>query len=141
MDERLRERYQDLFERMGSIRPFGRLRPAKDIRDAILTAEETEEARLREDARWFLLVNFYELIFRPLSGRMSAAERERLLEAVRKDVHTIVRAAVDRRAKESTTAEIEGQSRDAELSAHDIIAAIDSRWGNLQTAAQDLWGT
>ncbi len=107
----------------------------RTIKQSIDTSET--EYRLRPDAKYFLLVNFHNLIVRPmLESRPSVYYNERgsefedLQAAIQSDIATI--------SKESkNNQEVRNEN---EVSGHQIMNTIDKNWKELKTTNFKIWG-
>jgi hypothetical protein len=142
MEERYRGIYSEIYDaRTGDGTPllqsetFVRLRRFSDdlipgVRSAISRSGRLRDvrdgARLREDAKALLAVNFQELVLVPLL----AAERVRsneIREAVSHDIQLLVSRA-------------EASSAPApEISGHRIIDSLSRNWGRLSLSSFNLW--
>jgi hypothetical protein len=87
--------------------------------------EETKKVHVREDARFFMLLNFTEMIAHPLEAKIETAVLQR---AVDQDVRLLLTAA----ASHDPTAE--------EISGHAIVDALSWTWAQLHVMKWDLWG-
>jgi hypothetical protein len=135
------------------------LKPAT-IRDLIYetqraidnAAEKIGRDRVRPDARYFLLVNFYEMVLRPIAlvGRKDDEVRERLSrenlsEDLTHDVNLIMETADEyasaptepRNYWEESSAERE---RVREITGHSVIDAIHSAWDKIKFNEYLYWG-
>jgi hypothetical protein len=105
------------------------------VRRAIDGADK--EARLRADARYFMLVNLHQMVILPiLIGRYGPYEipdrsSEYLENAIEQDVTAVVQNALDTSR---------GDSDQQGLSAHQIMTAVNNIWDRLKTAEINLWG-
>jgi hypothetical protein len=80
---------------------------------------------LREDAKYFILVNFAEMIARPLREKVA---HDRLAHDLKHDLKLLLdSASFIRKEKE-------------ESSGHDIANALSKNWGELEVMKLDLWG-
>jgi len=83
--------------------------------------------RLRPDARHFLVVNLHQMVTLPLEypfGPPDAAPIDRDLVG---DLRTIL--------EEART-----ESRDEEISGHDVINSLSKVWNKLSSTARNVWG-
>lgn len=155
--------YRDfLFVRLQQWRPITdeSLKPAT-VRDLIYetqraidnAAEKKGGDRVRPDARYFLLLNFYEMVLRPIAlvgrlddeaqGRLS---RENLREDINHDIDLILETA------EEYASEGDEQPRDhwghlpaererrREITGHSVIDAIHSAWDKIKFNEYLYWG-
>ena len=83
--------------------------------------------RLRPDSKLFLLLNFNEMIARPLAsgGRL---ESGKLLSGVEKDLRLIVQRAAEEHRPHPQEGELGGE---AEISSHYIVNALSRSWADL----------
>ena len=103
------------------------------IRRAI---DQSNDRPLRPDAKYFLLINFHNMIVRPLLEYRLFRNRERIYTAdpvelqgmIENDIKTIVGQAIQ---------EI---GNDQEISGHAIMRAIDTLWTQLSTTKFEIWG-
>lgn len=95
--------------------------------------EMNSKIRLRGDAKLFLLINFHQMIVRPLLLATISRQieqsilRKELFYMVRDDVRTII----DYSRKESDGEEISG---------HSIMRTVDSMWRELKSSSFEIWG-
>ncbi len=141
MDEQYREIYESIFrlvvqpeadspearllvDRFGEAAPvFGRA-----VESALDEAERErgDGARLREDAKALLAVNFRDLVFVPLSA--AGHNTAQVEEDVRRDTAMLVlEAAADR------------EQRVPEITGHAVIDALSRNWGGLRISRYNLW--
>jgi len=116
--------YVDLYDRYGEEfaederRLVGRVRA---LIEATVSDLQLQSERLRPDARLFLLVNYYELLVRPLRLRTSPMDEEEIFSRLRSDAtHTLAKAA-------ETTGEISG---------HLVMSTVNTEWHELQLGAE-----
>ena len=98
-------------------------RTVSDLKEAIRRAASLHDASLRSDARYFLLANFYQMVFRPLRNDGSSA----LMEASMLDIERIVQVARAFAGPEP-------------ISGNDVLRATSLLIGKLRTAASEIWG-
>ncbi|MDB4926595.1 hypothetical protein [Mucilaginibacter sp.] len=97
---------------------------------------QSNDRRVRPDAKYFLLVNFHNMIVRPLLEYRPFRNPERIygddpLElqvAIENDIKTII----DRTNEEA--------DKDEEISGHAMMKAIDTLWPQLRTTKFEIWG-
>jgi hypothetical protein len=82
-----------------------------------------EKIRLREDAKYFLLLNFAEMIVRPLGARF---EPKRLKHDLEHDLKILLDSAAEK--------------ANPEISGHAIINALSKNWAELDVMRLDFWG-
>lgn len=92
----------------------------------------TDKKEFRPDAKFFLLVNFHQLVLKPLfEARRYYKDRyleNDLVQDIENDIKTIV----------SYT--IENSNDGEEISGHSIMRSIDSLWTQLRTTKIEIWG-
>ena len=88
------------------------------------------EIRLRPDAKYFLIVNFHQMIIIPvvLANPQNFREQEMILEAVGLDVSRIVNDA-------GKSKKVKG-----EITGGDILSAVRNSWDTLQVNGLRFWG-
>jgi hypothetical protein len=97
--------------------------------------ENFDNHMLRPDAKYFLLVNFHQLIIKPVlrSGLISNFNKGlfsnsfNLERYVEEDIKNIINLSKEK-------------GRDSEVSGHQVMRIIDSEWRNLRTAKFEIWG-
>lgn len=101
--------------------------------DAILKAIIDFEYEIREsgvnvrdDAKCLLLLNFDQMVFRPLELKYG---REKLIEDIYTDVQSILREAYETVKREEKE----------EISSHQVLKAGVKVWEKLKTFLQDSW--
>jgi hypothetical protein len=147
LDNRFREVYEFLFDNYQlnietrTARGDEGLPISALIRGAIENAETQIRTRrrlsIRPDGRYFLLTNFYSMIFLPLlaaNGR-SVNVRE-LLSAVQNDILDIVETAADIEFQRLENSGL----RSNQISGHVIMESVSQRWRYLKTTSFRLWG-
>jgi hypothetical protein len=99
------------------------------IEDAITdTLGELRLVRqLRPDARLFLLLNIHQMVALPLSYEVTPESESNLDSALREDLSTILQAASE-------------ESKEGEISGHNVINAISRTWEKLQISKLEIWG-
>ena len=99
----------------------------KKIRTSIDHADK--ENRLRPDAKYFLLVNFHQMIVRPyfeINYRNTKYNSE---------IDSYIEADID-----LIVLEAKKESDQIEISGHKIIDIVNNLWGSLQTTKLEIWG-
>jgi hypothetical protein len=94
--------------------------------------EESKLPRLREDAKYFLLLNLVEMVYVPLREQENSIGRPRLQdlrEGFQADIRTIAYSAARAAAEE-------GQE---EISCHRVIDTLHDTWGRLNSAVTRMW--
>lgn len=103
--------------------------PVSALLRRIINSVDLEMARrqkpLRPDGKYFLLINFYSMIYTPLSIG-GGPTFEELIEAITSDVGYIVQNAAPEPGEE--------------ISAHLLLNFIATRWRDLKTTRFRLWG-
>jgi hypothetical protein len=95
--------------------------------------EIATEKHLRSDAKYFLIVNFHFLVVKPLCkqkprGRYLLEELYPSLEEdIKNDIILIIKSADE-------------ESKDQEISGHQIMQSIDKLWKKLKTTSFEIWG-
>ena len=147
MDENVRKEFRRLFDRAEQRWPGGRPKMTESaaiVRSYIEAAENKTGITLREDARWFLLVNFYEVVFLPLAAGRSAYERNDILRDIKADINLVVETVgeLGRDAAEPPSRRTGGSGPDnGGASSHAVMKTVDKLWRKLKTGARDAWGT
>jgi len=166
MDEVYRAIYKEMFRRSVVISPdypffppFSRRnyvvnqRFLEKIKD-IIESQEREHLHLRPDARYFLLLNLYCMIGLPIYLRrieMYDADHEtgvnsqspditnsELLEAIEKDVSTLLKTAAEISSSQDSSEPIE-ISDTKEISGHAVLQAVDRNWSKLRVNKYAVW--
>ena len=137
--------YRDVFEAMytrrisPSIPPPGP--PGQDeliVRHAIDDADarlfQSRQQRLRADAKYFLLLNFMQMVFAPvrLLGRDVTAELTSSLVA---DINLVVNEAARRQQILPGLA-----AEQSDVSGHAVLEAVSNRWRDLNLSSFRIWG-
>jgi len=87
---------------------------------------EPDFIRVRSDARLFLLLNFDQMVFRPLTA---ARNLNNISGSISEDVTNILETA-----RIATK-----EKRESEISGHEVLNACSRLWGSLKTLAKDSW--
>jgi hypothetical protein len=82
--------------------------------------------RLRPDAQLFLLLNFRELIARPLDARGPTDVRGELRGGLEHDIWTVADAAAE-------------EAEEPEVSGHQVVNALSSTWYRMVTLRWGIW--
>lgn len=138
MDDRFKSVYQLLFDayQTSSERPIaeggaGMPPISASLRTVINQADEKLgllNRHLRADAKYFLLTNFYTMVFLPLFfGNEGRVNLEELLASISSDVYDITQDATTR-------------SSDSEISGHVLLDSASRRWPYLRTTRFRVWG-
>ena len=109
----------------------------KTLVDTVKRSIENESSEskdvVRPDAKYFLLVNFHQMIVTPIVERSDRGgfiynklDLNDLQEKIRSDIETIVRAS---------HADNEGK-----ISGHAVMSAIDKHWKKLAITKMSIWG-
>jgi hypothetical protein len=119
-------------ERLGEPERFG----GPLIERAVQNSEEErgDGARLRQDAKALLAVNFEELVLLPLLVGGLVREDE-IADVVQRDIATLVSRAEPERVSR-TGLEISGR---LEISGHAVIDSLSRNWGDLGLSRINLW--
>jgi hypothetical protein len=119
--------YSRYFEgRLESARDYATETPfGEEVYDAIRRGVEAADLpphlRVRPDAEFFLLLNFYEFVVSPATAVEDADAQQLIGELVPTDVRQIVESAAQRVADQGG----------AELSGHDVVQALADNWDRL----------
>jgi hypothetical protein len=106
-----------------------KLRRALDrIKKAIDEYETDSGSTIRPDAKYFLMLNFFELILFPIIAAGEPTNTNQLLEDADSDIHLVLSEAVHSGGQDS-----EG------LSSHSIIRSINSAWDRLKLTDAFTW--
>lgn len=131
---------QPVFDRLR----IGQMRDVvEDVRKAIDEAEATQSAKLRTDAKYFLLLNFVDMVLLPISivrekrfnePGSNIISEEKMRSDLAHDVREIINEAV--RKKNAEVAELPWSERDKpehkEISGHNVIDAIGNLWNEMK---------
>lgn len=108
----------------------------RTVRRFIDKADKNDQ--LRADAKYFLLINFHQMIIKPLlEGRFLSSngsyDASKLEDDIQSDIELIV---------SSSTSSLESRLEPTgeRTSGHAVIHSIDSLWRQLKTTRLDLWG-
>jgi hypothetical protein len=100
------------------------------------------DSKLRPDASFFLLVNFYELVIKPtkMGQRSFQINQDRnnddLQGMLRHDLRIVLRSC-----KQSTERiSREREEDDRKISGHDVVNTISRVWDRLYLVRIDVWG-
>lgn len=101
------------------------------IRKAIDQADNNDQ--LRPDAKYFLIVNFHNLIVRPLLSRRPFDDFRNgfYFSNLEDDIQTDIEKIV----QNSTSS-----NKENEISGHQIMKSIDILWKSLRTTSESTWG-
>lgn len=94
--------------------------------------EDSRLPRLREDAKYFLLLNLVEMVYVPLREQQNPIGRPRLQdlrEGFQEDIRTIAYSAARAAVEE----------RQDEISCHRVIDALHNTWERLNSAVTRMW--
>jgi hypothetical protein len=131
---------QPVFDRLR----IGQMRDiVEDVRKAIDEAEATQSAKLRTDAKYFLLLNFVDMVLLPISivrekrfnePGSNIISEEKMRSDLAHDVREIINEAV--RKKNDEVAELPWSERNKpehkEISGHNVIDAIGNIWNEMK---------
>jgi hypothetical protein len=124
MDQEIRHIYSKLYDSYPvSASDVAWVRDA--LREEFSVFMREKKLRIREDAKYFLLVNFAEMIAGPLTERV---ERDRLIHDLRHDTRLLLESA-----------SLNGKNKE-EISGHDVINALSKNWTELDVMKLGLWG-
>ena len=102
------------------------------VKDALDEAakEMKLDDQLRPDARFFLLINFHQMVLLPLSYAKQSPPPEVLFEMINQDVRAVLEIARSRLKRENRR----------EISGHMIVEALSEVWQKLRVSEFELWG-
>lgn len=95
--------------------------------------------RVRPDARYFLLVNFTEMVLRPLAAGGDIASGDLQIFEARDDLKRILNWAREESTRRQFDATYD-QPAPVEISARDVISAIARNWDQIAVNKLDAWG-
>jgi hypothetical protein len=97
------------------------------IKEADQRLRSEHDRALRPDAKLFLLINFRDMIARPLDAVGDDNDRQQLREGLASDVWTVTDAA--------------GRAGppDSEVSSHEVVNALNRNWDQMVTLRTRLW--
>lgn len=135
MDDKYRIHYEVMFKNFGMMRPEPYFLPRDfDLltrlqRDIVeLEKELPNGTKLRADAKYFLLLNFFCMVLRPIVMNLpSNLGTTELLEMVREDIAYIIDAAAKKK-------------QDEEVTGHTILEVVNDEWNQLKTNSLKVWG-
>jgi hypothetical protein len=111
----------------------GTFRASKEVTEAIEQVQRElkskELPQLREDAKYFLLLNLVEMVYVPLSEENPSANIRELRPALQEDIKTIAHAA----------SEEASQRGEKSVSAHTVIDTLHGAWDKLNSAVGRIW--
>jgi hypothetical protein len=115
------------------------------IRQAIDEAEQelirSSRRRIRADAKYFLLMNFMEMVFLPMRVRGVRFGGEERYSLLRDDVNLVVDSAARLQAEREQIPRLSGQFLEVpELSGHSVVEAVAFNWKNLKLSDFRIWG-
>jgi hypothetical protein len=147
-----------IYNYFGSGRHVGELPPELtremiyETQRAIDNAVERRDGyAVRPDAKYFLLVNFYEMVLRPIAAELRTRgligerfDRDRMREDLKHDVELILEAAEEhaRYRSETDDGPPEAFAREGvrEISGHSVIDAIGGVWNKIKYNEYLYWG-
>ena len=95
------------------------------INDLAAIFAKEKKVLLREDTKYFLLINFAQMVVDPLKGTIA---RDRLAHDLKHDTNLLLESAASMRKDKN------------EISGHDVIDALSKNWAELEVMKFDLWG-
>jgi hypothetical protein len=93
---------------------------------------ETDHNKIRPDAKFFLLVNFHQLVLKPLFEARRYSKDPYFETGLVQDIEDDINAIISYTFKEF----IENE----EISGHEIMKTIDALWTQLKTTRIEIWG-
>jgi hypothetical protein len=146
--------YRDIFESLYKREPEPRYwvaqvppltEDSRVLQRAIDYADEelsrSRRRRIRADAKYFLYVNFLEMIFLPM--RIRGQYPEEVLSSLRADLELVVNDADRWQAGREQPPGFGGEARqivEPELSGHSVLESIALNWRNLKLSDLRIWG-
>ena len=101
------------------------------IKREIYEFELKNKYPLRTDAKYFLLVNFNNMIIKPILHQILSGDKELseilINDLIKTDIKTILKNSLEIRKEEK-------------ISGHDIMKSIDVLWPTLNSTKIELWG-
>src|SRR5688572_30108887 len=156
MDQNFYTLYQEMYEKFSALRitdppfvsPISRLLTPEQTRNmisqtkfAIENAERDLSVELRPDAKYFLLLNFTEMVLLPISAvrkrphaSLDLISEETLQQNLNDDVRLILSEAARKRMQQSES-EAEG------ITGHNIIDAISEAWDKIKFNDYFYWAS
>jgi len=114
------------------------VRQAIDYADAELFT--SRRRRIRSDAKYFLFVNFMEMLFLPMRIRGEGLTDD-LRSYIRADLDLLVNDAARRQGEREPTPGTSGQAViEPELSGHSVLESVALNWKNLKLSDLRIWG-
>jgi hypothetical protein len=95
------------------------------INDVTGIFAEEKGVYLREDAKYFLLINFAQMVAVPLR---ESVDRNRLTHDLKHDTNLLLESAASARKDRN------------EISGHDLVDALSKNWAELEVMKFDFWG-
>jgi hypothetical protein len=167
MHQEFKDLYQKLYEEFSAFRwPYPAvLQPVFDLltteqvwtmvddtRKAIDDAEANESVKLRSDAKYFLLLNFVEMVLLPISivrekglyepGAKIVTEGQ-MREDLKTDIGQIIKEAINKRDTEVEA--LPWNERDKqeyrEITGHNVIDAISEAWEKIKYNEYLYWAS
>jgi hypothetical protein len=122
----------------------------EDTRKAIDEAEANQSAKLRTDAKLFLLVNFIDMVLFPISfvrekrsndTGLTIISEEKMRSDLKHDIREIIKEAVNKKNRE--VADLPWPERNKpehrEISGHNVIDAISNVWNEMKFNDYIYW--
>lgn len=152
--------YRDIFETMYTRRPspsfpnlereylplflypFGPdelfVRQAIDEADAGLF--QSRRRKLRADAKYFLLLNFMQMVFAPVRLRGGGVTAE-LTSSLVADIDLVINEAARQQEIRERDSESSGLAPEpSDVTGHAVLEAVATNWGNLRLSSFRIWG-
>jgi hypothetical protein len=126
MDAAYGEIYERLFNDAYREAEFPGIRVKTVIEHVDASLSASHGVHLRSDAKYMLLVNFADIVVRPIL--LHDAESAYTVDDMKDDVHLLATKAVNLRAS------------DGDVSAHQMIDALSKNWNELKLTKVQLWG-
>lgn len=135
MDEKYRIHYEIMFKSAEEL--FSKaVSKGNQLRALLLLQAHIRDAELslptgitlRSDAKYFLLVNFFHMVFRPVDMNLPLElEVYQLVEMIRDDINFLIETA----SKET---------QNNEITSHTILKVVNDEWAKLKTNSIKVWG-
>ena len=106
----------------------------KDLK--FLDSREEGNAKVRSDAKLFLLSNFHQMIVKPLMGDYKFIPRQKEIEIMRRDCEKDVQVILDQSQRQANNS----NEHQNEISGHVIMKVMDRLWRELRMTRMEIWG-
>jgi len=106
------------------------------IRGSIERSDRKQD--LRSDAKYFLLVNFHQLVVLPVVEHNFYPIRDKEINSI--NLEEAIISDIDLIINESINSKKENDNQEEQVSGHQIMNTINEIWRNLKTTRIDIWG-